>query len=96
MDVRYRTRRLQRCAASRAEAIKRWGPKVAERYHQRLALIRSVDSLQELGPSRALHLHPLKGARAGTWALNLTEQWRLIVRPVDHGVIVEEVSRHYE
>ena len=61
----FRTRRLQRCAASRTEATKRSGPKVAERYHDRLNLLRSVDSLSDLAPSRALHLHPLGGLVPG-------------------------------
>jgi plasmid maintenance system killer protein len=69
---------------------------VAAKYLQRLDLLRGVDSLAALEPSRGLHLHPLTGPRAGTWAISLTEQWRLIVRPVEGGVIVEEVTNHYE
>lgn len=96
MEVRFRTRRLQRSAASLDEATKRWGPKVAERYHDRLSLLRSAGSLSDLAPSRALHLHPLRGARSGAWALNLTEQWRLILLPTAAGAIVEEVTNHYD
>jgi toxin HigB-1 len=97
VEVEFRTRHLQRCAANRAEAVRRWGPRVADRYLQRLDLLRAADSLAELGGSRSLHLHPLKGERDGDWALNLTERWRLIIQQTDRGsVIVEEVTNHYE
>lgn len=97
MEVRYGTRLLQRCAESLSEATRRWGPKVGAKYQQRLAIIESASSMEDVAAVRSLRMHPLRGDRSGTFALDLTEQWRLIIRPAeDDVVIIEEVTNHYE
>jgi plasmid maintenance system killer protein len=69
---------------------------VARRYQDRIELLKTVGTMMELHAIISLHLHPLKGDRAGTWAINLTEQWRLIFSIQEDYIMVEEVSNHYE
>lgn len=75
-----------------------WGVKVARRYVERVTILQAARSVTELYEMTALHFHPLKGRRAGQYALTLGDRWRLIVRVRDEAmtmVRVEEVSKHY-
>ncbi|MBE7518103.1 MAG: plasmid maintenance system killer [Thermoflexaceae bacterium] len=78
-------------------ARREWGPAVARAYIMRALLLKSLDSFAEVHHFAHLRPHPLKGPRAGQWALALHGRWRLIVTPVSdvNAVIIQEVSNHY-
>ena len=95
MQVHFASHELERCYADEQAAIRAWGPIVGPRYAVRVALPYQAGSLEDLGTYQVLHLHPLKGERAGQWALGLQGRWRLIVELQGDDILVREVSNHY-
>ena len=98
MQVEFRTNKLRRQYEQNLEAQRSFGEKVARRYIQRINIIKEARDIEELRTMPVLHCHPLKGERAGQWAINLTEQYRLIFTLQGEQleiVCIEEVSKHY-
>lgn len=98
MEVRFRTRQLQRSYEQHGLAVRAWGKEVARRYVERIGILYRVKHAGELSTFEALRFHELKGWRKGQYALNLTGFMRLIVSFEDDAltvVRVEQVSKHY-
>jgi proteic killer suppression protein len=98
MEVKFRTRKLQRQYENHVEADRAYGEEVARRYIQRIELIKQVRDLDELKALPGLDCHPLRGDRKGHWAIRLTGFYRLIVSLQGDNleiVQIEEVSKHY-
>ena len=110
MEVAYETAKLAQLLADPRSLRRAYGAAVAKRLATRLSSIAAVGSLHELGtmPGR---LHPLKGDRAGQFAMDLPDGWRLILKPAqpvpllpDGGidlravtaVTIADISRHYQ
>jgi len=96
VEVTFRTRKLEREYSK--EATKAYGPQVGRRYVERVNIIKSATSIEQLEKLPAIECHPLKGDRKGQWSVTLTGQMRLIFTL--HGenresVRIEEVSKHY-
>ena len=99
MEVQFRSRDLERCFLESKQAIKAFGPVVGKKYIQRIQIIQAIPNLSLLMALPSLNCHPLKGDRAGEWAINLTGFVRLIFTFVDEqltAVQIEEVSKHYD
>lgn len=99
MNIRFRTRTLQRQYANSSEALKAYGKDVGRKYIQRVNIIKKVRNIEELIQIRALRCHPLKGNREGQWALKLTGFYRLIFTLEGCQLeiaCIEEVSKHYD
>lgn len=98
MHVSFRTKRLETCFRSERDAVRTYGPQVARRYVQRVQILQTVRDVEEARRLPAIRCHPLKGDRAGEWAVNLTGFQRLIFTVTDDAgthVRIEEVSKHY-
>lgn len=97
MQVSFRTRQLQRAFEESKQAIRLWGKAVARTYVMRIVTLQSARDFADVRRLASLRAHPLRGARQGQWALDLTARYRLIVRPSSdsEGVMIEEVSSHY-
>ena len=98
MKVAFRTRKLQRAYEESDRAIRAYGSEVGRRYIQRINVIKAARSLEDLKIQRPLRCHELQGKRAGQWAINLTDRYRLIftVSGLEFDVVrVEEVTKHY-
>ncbi|MGH7535820.1 MAG: type II toxin-antitoxin system RelE/ParE family toxin [Gemmatimonadales bacterium] len=98
VQVRFRTRQLQRCYESIADATREWGAEVARRYVERVSILHTVDSIEDLHRITPFRFHPLRGDHRGQYALRLTDRARLIVTFVQRTTLtvrVEEVSKHY-
>ena len=65
-----------------AEAMRYLGVPVGRKYIQRIAVLKAVDNFNQLFGYRALHLHLLKGDRAGLYAIRLTGNYRLIIEKI--------------
>ena len=50
------------------------------RLQRRLAVLDDAVSLADIGFMRGFRLHPLKGKRAGEWAISVSGNWRLTFR----------------
>lgn len=99
VNVRFRTRRLQKEYEDGRAAAKSYGDQVGRKYIQRVNLIKSSKDFATLQSLPGLDCHPLKGDRKGQWAVKLTGFWRLIFVLVDaipSLVSIEEVSKHYD
>lgn len=97
MDVAFRTHRLERRYQHGADAIRAWGDEVGRRYVQRIGALTAASALSDLYAVRAFDLHPLRGDRAGQYAIRLTGQMRLIVTVEEEQrrVTVEEVVDYH-
>jgi toxin HigB-1 len=96
--VSFRTRKLQRAYEESDRAIRAYGPEVGRRYIQRINVIKAARSVEDLKVQRPLRCHELQGKRAGQWAINLTDRYRLIftISDLEFDVVrVEEVTKHY-
>lgn len=97
MDVRFRSRRLERHAVSEQAAVRAYGPVVGRRFVQRVQILRNVSDFSRLRTIAALRLHALHGDRDGQYALSLTGFTRLVITYDEEEQIVwvDEVSKHY-
>ncbi len=87
MDIEFATNRLAAASLRLSEATRLFGVPVGRKYVQRLAVIRAADRFTELHGHRSLRLHPLKGDRAGQYAMTLTGNYRLIVESVNEDAV---------
>ena len=79
MDIEFASNRLANGSMNLSEASRLFGVPMGRKYIQRLAVLRAVDNFSQLYGLRALRLHPLKGDRAGQYAITLTSNYRLII-----------------
>jgi len=99
VEVRFRTRTLQKQYEVSAEAIRAHGEPVARKYILRVGIIKSARDIEELKRLPGLRCHELKGDRKGFWAINLTGFHRLIFTLEGKRLEIariEEVSKHYD
>ena len=98
MEVRFKTRKLEKQYENSKEAVKAYGVDVAKKYVLRINILKSANSFDELYKIPTLKFHPLKGDRDGEFAISLTGFYRLII--TNDGdtfdiAKIEEVSKHY-
>ena len=99
MEVRFRTRKLQKQYEKSREAEKAFGREVARKYVQRVDIIKQARDLNELCALPGLRCHSLRGDRQGQWAVKLTGYCRLLFTLEGKRleiVRIEEVSKHYD
>lgn len=79
MNILFEDKDLKKCATDRAYALKTLGQRRAQRYVDRLAQISDAANFEAL---RGLpgHYHDLVGNRAGQWACDLDQPYRLIFK----------------
>jgi proteic killer suppression protein len=80
VHIEFATNRLADAGVSLGEASRLFGVPIGRKYIQRLAVLRATDKFTHLFGHRALRLHPLKGNRAGQYAMTLTGNYRLIIQ----------------
>ena len=98
MEIRFRTRKLEKQYLNAKEAEKAYGTQVARKYIQRVTILKKARCFDDLYAISVLKFHPLKGDRDGEYAIALTGFYRLIIRNVGEVydiVRIEEVSKHY-
>lgn len=98
MEIRFKTKKLQKQYEKNLEADKAYGAQVARKYISRINTLKQARSFNELYDLPGWKFHPLKGNREGEYAIKLTGFWRLII--TDDGdtfniAKIEEVSDHY-
>ena len=99
MEVRFKTNKLQKQYENSKDAEKAYGLDVAKRYVNRVNLLKSAKSFDDLSKIPQLKFHPLTGNRKGEFAISLTGFYRLII--TNDGdtfdiAKIEEVSKHYD
>ena len=99
MEIAFRTRKLQRQYQRSADAARAYGDEVGRKYIARIDLMKQARDIEELRQLPVLHCHPLKGDRAGQWAVTLTGFHRLIFTLEGDRLeiaMIEEVSKHHD
>ena len=80
MIIFYRTKGLERKCKEFEKAKASYGEANAKKLTQRLQELQAAQHLKDLPP--AARCHPLKGKRAGQYAVHLQQPFRLILEPV--------------
>ncbi|QEA13942.1 type II toxin-antitoxin system RelE/ParE family toxin [Comamonas flocculans] len=80
MEIRFRGEKLRELCERQVVAKKKLGAACARKLTLRLQALEAVTCVTELVAGNP---HPLKGDRAGQFALDLTGGWRLVFSP-DH------------
>ena len=90
MNILFEDKDLKKWATDKAYALKRLGQRRAQRYVDRLAQISDAANFEAL---RGLpgHYHDLVGDRAGQWACNLDQPYRLIFKSTNEGPVAQIV-----
>jgi len=98
LEIRFRTKKLEKQYLSHKEASRVYGQQIAKKYIMRINMIKAAKCFDELYAIPTLKFHPLEGNRKGEYAITLTGFYRLII--TNDGEIfdiarIEEVSKHY-
>ena len=87
MQIEFATNRLAAAGLSYSEVTRLFGVPIGRKYVQTLAVLRAAEVFTELYAHRAHRLHPMKGDRAGGYAITLTGNHRLIIEQVREDAI---------
>jgi len=105
MKIEYKSKKVEKVCNNLKEATKKYGKKVAKKLQLRLMQIQALDNLEQVPTSPPFRRHKLNGNKAGYFAINITESYRLLIKASDGDdedistitvVCVEEVSNHYD
>lgn len=90
MNILFEDKDLKKCATDKAYALKTLGQRRANCYAVRLMQIDRADNFEQL---RGLpgHYHDLVGNRAGQWACDLDQPYRLIFKSTNEGPVAQIV-----
>lgn len=98
MQIRYRTKKLEKFCTVAIEARKEYGLDIAEKLQQRVGELVAADSIDILVRGRIGNCHPLHGDRQGQYAMDLSQPFRLIIKKFDaqaNVVIIVEVEDYH-
>ncbi len=99
MEIKFKTKKLQKQYENSKDAVKVYGMPVAKKYIQRVNILKSAKSFDDLFQIPILKFHPLTGKREGEFAISLTGFYRLIITNDGDSfdiAKIEEVSKHYD
>lgn len=99
MEVRFKTKKLQKQYENSKEATKAYGEDVAKKYIMRVSVLQKAKTFDDLYKIPQFKFHPLTGSRKGEFAIALTGFYRLII--TNDGdtfdiAKIEKVSKHYD
>ena len=83
MDLLFSSRKLQRQCCEQKKAVRTWGPSRAKLIGRRLDQLRAAEALDVMPKLGRGRCHPLKGARAGQFSLDLEYPYRLLIEPAN-------------
>lgn len=81
MELNYKNRKLKAACESEKDANRLWGAQCARIVRRRLAQLAAADSLAVIETIPPARLHPLSGVRAGQFAVDARQPYRLIFEP---------------
>ncbi len=87
MEITFKDKKLRTLCEVEREAQKKLGKKCARKLKSRLADLMAVETVTELVSGRP---HPLKGSRAGEFALDLDGGKRLVFESANDPVPLKE------
>lgn len=110
MQLTYKTDKLQKLCENpkyNKELVKKYGIEVAKKLPLRIKELKAFDNLNDVPTCLPYRRHKLKGDLKDNFAINITNQYRLIFKNKDNNIIIEdlrnikdieilEVNKHYE
>lgn len=87
MEITFKDKKLRKLCEVQKEAQKKLGAKCARKLRSRLSDLIAAESVTDLVSGRP---HPLKGVRAGEFALDLDGGKRLVFEPANNPVPLNE------
>lgn len=98
MEIRYRTKKLEKKCTDLKTSIKEYGQETAEIVQRRLDQLSAADSIEQLVSARIGGCHALVGNRKGEYAMTLKHPYRLIFmeyhEDINTVIITEIVDYH--
>ena len=110
MELTYKNDKLRNLCENpkyRHELIKKYGVEIANKLPLRINMLKAFDNLNDVPSSLPFRRHKLNGIYKDFFAINITQQYRLIFKQSDNNIIISdlklikdikvmEVSKHYE
>ena len=90
MDIYFKTKKLQKVCSNSNETIKKYGPKMAHKIHQRLMELRAANCLEDISKVPPPRCHLLSGNRKGQLSVDLDHPYRLLFIPADDPIPLTE------
>ena len=87
MNIEFSNNHLAEVSISLSQASRQFGVPIGRKYIQRILVMRAADKFTQLFGFKALRLHPLKGDRAGQYAITLTGNYRLIIEKIAEDIV---------
>ena len=98
MEFRFSDRKLEKLYTEGADAHK-YPEGVVDAFLRRVRRIDAAKDERDLRVPASVHFEKLKGDRAGSCSMRLSDRWRLILRiVVEEGqktVVIDEITQHY-
>ncbi|KRT74913.1 MAG: plasmid maintenance system killer protein [Deltaproteobacteria bacterium CSP1-8] len=86
MEIVFRSPKLQRACSIERESKRQWGAQNAKKIRRRLADLQAAVTLAEVSTLPPVRCHPLQGDRAGQFAVDVQQPYRLIFEPANDPV----------
>lgn len=105
MQIEYQNSKVKKLCENRSKATQAFEKKVADKLHLRLTQLEAFENLESVPNTPPFRRHKLVGNKEGLYAIDITERYRLIIRPLNGNkedlstisiIEIEEVSNHYE
>ena len=101
MEIVFRSPKLQKTCSIERESKRQWGDQNAKKIRRRLADLQAADTLADVSTLPPAKCHPLHGDRAGKFAVDVQQPYRLIFEPAnapvprkkDGGIDLTKVTR---
>ena len=81
MDIIFKTQKLAKIFNSEKALRKEYGADIAKFIKHRMMVLKAAPVLDDVSYRSPERRHELKGARKGTFAVDIRHQYRLIFRP---------------
>ena len=99
MELEYKNNKLKKSLTTDKGLNKSYG-QLSKKLKQRITQLESSDNLLAISKIPVLRLHQHKGKEAGTWSIDIKDNWRLLFEiredPIptleDGGVDLEQVT----
>ena len=95
MKIRFRTHKLEELCSFEKEMIRELGKNNAKKLQLRLVQLQACVSLSDMKRYPAARCHQLRGSRAGQFAVDLQDTWRLVFMP-DHDPVPRKADRGFD
>lgn len=93
MEIKFKTKELEKCAQNPGYAKKKLGKTRANLFFRRLQILYSATCFEDLRHVPG-HFHELNYSRKGQWGFDLDQPYRLIVTPKTLPIAVDNDGKY--